>query len=87
MWFLPRSDSHLRNVASLEPAGTPACGQWWRTAGIYALSALMGGLTTAGFMVVPFISTYMVRNVGLTESQLKYNFLSGGVLHAFFDEF
>ena len=82
MWLLPRSDSHLRQAASAESAGAR---MWSVLANGRHLRAfgLMAGLTVAGFMVVPFISTFMVRNVGLTESQLKYNFLSGGVFTLF----
>ena len=78
IWLLPRSDSHLRKVAAQETA-------WERMWAVLANGrhllafALMAALTTAGFMIVPFISTFMVRNVGMTESQLKWNFLSGGV--------
>ena len=81
-WLLPRSDSHLRDVARTESAGAR---MWAVVASGTHLRAfgLMAALTTAGFMVVPFISTYMVRNVGLTESQLKYNFLSGGIFTLF----
>ena len=31
------------------------------------------------FMIVPFIATYMVRNVGLTEAQLPFIYLVGGI--------
>ena len=81
IWLLPRSDSHLR-----APRTESAWSRMWAVLGngkhLRAFS-LMAGLTTAGFMVVPFISTYMVRNVGLTESELKYNFLCGGVCTLF----
>jgi predicted MFS family arabinose efflux permease len=82
IWLLPRSDSHLRNAASAESAGAR---MWAVLANGKHLRAfgLMAALTTAGFMVVPFISTFMVRNVGLTESQLKYNFLCGGLCTLF----
>ena len=82
IWLLPRSDSHLRTVATSESA-------WERMWSVLANGrhlrafALMAALTTAGFMVVPFISTFMVRNVGMTESQLKWNFLSGGIFTLF----
>lgn len=78
MWLLPRSDGHLRNANRTESA-------WDRMWAIIANAkhlrafALMAALTTAGFMVVPFISTFMVRNVGMTIPQIKYNFLSGGI--------
>ena len=82
LWLLPRSDSHLRNAASTESAGAR---MWAVLANGRHLRAfgLMAAMTAAGFMVVPFISTFMVRNVGLTEAQLKYNFLSGGVFTLF----
>ncbi len=82
IWLLPRSDSHLRNAATAESAGTRMWAVLANGRHLRAFS-LMAGLTTAGFMVVPFISTFMVRNVGMTESQLKYNFLCGGVCTLF----
>ena len=81
IWLLPRSDRHLR-APSTESAGAL---MWAVLANGQHLRAfsLMAGLTTAGFMVVPFISEFMVRNVGLTEPQLKYNFLCGGLFTLF----
>ncbi len=81
IWLLPRSDSHLR-----APRTESAWSRMWAVlANGQHLRAftLMAGLTTAGFMIVPFISTFMVRNVGMTESQLKYNFLCGGFFTLF----
>ena len=85
IWLLPRSDTHLRQAASTESAGAR---MWAILANGKHLRAfsLMAGLTTAGFMVVPFISTFMVRNVGMTESQLKYIFLRWRSLHPVFHE-
>ena len=40
--------------------------------------ALIAALMLAGFSVIPFISPYMVRNVGLSEAQLSYIYLCGG---------
>ena len=82
IWLLPRSDSHLRNVSSQESAWTR---MWAILANAKHLRAfvLMAALTTAGFMVVPFISNFMVRNVGMTIPQIKYNFLSGGIFTLF----
>ena len=81
LWLLPRSDSHLR-----APRTESARARMWAVLAngrhLRAFS-LMAGLTTAGFMIVPFISTFMVRNVGMTESQLKYNFLCGGFFTVF----
>ncbi len=81
IWLLPRSDSHLR-APRTESAWTRMWAVLANGRHLRAFS-LMAGLTTAGFMVVPFISTFMVRNVGLTESQLKYNFLCGGLFTLF----
>jgi predicted MFS family arabinose efflux permease len=39
----------------------------------------MAGLTCAGFLVFPYIATYMVANVGLTKQQLPWIYLSGGL--------
>lgn len=83
IWLLPRSNGHLRAAAASDSAwghmwSVLANGRHLRAFGFMAL------LTTAGFMIVPFISDYMVRNVGLTESQLKWNFLSGGIFTLLF---
>lgn len=40
-------------------------------------------LMFAGFSVIPFISPYMVANVGLKESDLPYLYLFGGLATAF----
>ncbi len=81
IWLLPRSDGHLR-VRRTESAWARMWAVVANGRHLRALS-LMAGLTTAGFMIVPFISTFMVRNVGLTEPQLKYNFLCGGFFTLF----
>ncbi|MDB6110457.1 MAG: sugar transporter [Pedosphaera sp.] len=39
----------------------------------------MAALTCAGFCVFPYIATYMVANVGLTEKQLPLIYLFGGL--------
>lgn len=45
--------------------------------------ALIGALMLAGFSVIPFLSPYMVRNVGLTEAQLPFIYLAGGLATLF----
>lgn len=40
-------------------------------------------LMIAGFTVVPFISDYLVNNVGLTKEELKYVYLCGGLATVF----
>lgn len=39
----------------------------------------MAVLTCAGFTIFPTLATYMVRNVGLTEKQLPFIYLTGGL--------
>ena len=41
----------------------------------------------AGFSVIPFISTYMVFNVGLTKEQLPYLFFFGGLFTFFTSQY
>jgi predicted MFS family arabinose efflux permease len=43
----------------------------------------MAALTGAGFCVFPYIATYMVANVGLTEKQLPLIYLCGGLCTVF----
>ncbi len=45
--------------------------------------AFMSTLMLAGFSVIPFISPYMVGNVGLSESDLPYIYLFGGLATLF----
>lgn len=40
-------------------------------------------LMFGGFTVIPFISPYLVANVGLTEAQLTYVYLAGGAVTLF----
>lgn len=43
----------------------------------------MGVLTCAGFLVFPYISNYLVANVGVTEQQLPLMYLAGGMTTIF----
>jgi predicted MFS family arabinose efflux permease len=43
----------------------------------------MAVLTASGFVVFPYLSNYMVGNVGLTEKQLPLIYLSGGLCTIF----
>jgi len=45
--------------------------------------ALIAALMLAGFSVIPFISPYMVKNVGLSESQLALIYFCGGLATLF----
>jgi predicted MFS family arabinose efflux permease len=46
----------------------------------YSLSLL---LTFAGFSVIPYISPYLVSNVGVAEKDLAYTYLAGGAFTLF----
>ncbi len=43
----------------------------------------MGVLMFAGFLVFPYLAAYMVSNVGMTEKQLPWIYLSGGIFTLF----
>lgn len=45
--------------------------------------AFIGMVTLGGFLVIPYISPYMVLNVGLRESELPYIYLAGGLCTIF----
>ncbi|MBN8705101.1 MAG: MFS transporter [Bacteroidetes bacterium] len=45
--------------------------------------ALMSAMMFAGFSIIPFISPYMVFNAGMSESQLPYIYLAGGMFTFF----
>ena len=42
--------------------------------------ALVSALMLAGFLVVPFLATYMVKNAGMGESRLAFGYIVGGLL-------
>lgn len=70
-----------RSTGPLDLRGTLSAvlgvGNHWRA------FALIGALMLAGFSVIPFISPYMVGNVGLTEAQLPFIYLAGGLATLF----
>lgn len=45
------------------------------------LNALLAGfvLVLAHFSIIPFISPYLIRNVGLTQMEISYQFFFGGI--------
>lgn len=49
------------------------------------MKALSAGfvLVLAHFMIIPFISPYMIKNVGLTQMEISYQFLLGGIATVF----
>ncbi|MDO6390355.1 MFS transporter [Pontibacter sp. BT731] len=79
--FLPAMRGHLTNARpgnpfrALKAMVVQPNLQW--------AMALTMTLTMAGFLVVPFISPYMVANVGFTERDLSYIYLFGGLATVF----
>jgi len=49
------------------------------------VNALLAGmvLVLGHFLIIPFITPYMIRNVGLSQEEIKYIFLAGGVVTIF----
>ncbi len=45
--------------------------------------ALIIALTISGFLVFPYLSVYLVSNVGMTEQQLPLVYIAGGILTLF----
>jgi predicted MFS family arabinose efflux permease len=42
--------------------------------------ALLMSLAFSGFLIFPFLSPYAVKNIGISESEIKYIYLFGGLL-------
>jgi len=75
---LPRLDGHLKNQRREEPLA--------RLRGIFLEAnhlrafALTSALMFGGFSVIPFLSPYLVANVGVVETQLRWVYVAGGVV-------
>lgn len=74
---LPAMRGHLTNAVKNNPLSV--IGEILRNKNLLWALALMVMLTLAGFTVVPFISPYLVANVGFAESELAYMYLFGGL--------
>jgi predicted MFS family arabinose efflux permease len=86
LWFialkvLPSMRKHMLNQTRISPAmvisnvlNSPS--QMWSL-------GLMMMMMMAGFAVIPLLSTYMVKNVGFSQSQLAYIYLTGGSVSFF----
>jgi predicted MFS family arabinose efflux permease len=72
--ILPSVPAHQHGgpgIAETLKGVTRVANHWWSF-------ALIAALMLAGFSVIPFISPYMVHNVGLTEAQLPLIYFFGG---------
>ncbi|MDB6130367.1 MAG: Major facilitator superfamily 1, partial [Verrucomicrobiales bacterium] len=75
--YIPHLREHLKHGQDLHPIK-----QVWAVMSepSHAKAFLfMASLTGAGFSIFPYIATYMVSNVGLTERQLPLIYLVGGL--------
>jgi len=74
---LPPLKGHLTNAIKNNPLNV--IGEIVRNKNLVWALALMVMLTLAGFTVVPFISPYLVSNVGFSEDELAYMYMFGGL--------
>jgi len=78
-WTLPTLKGHLRPD---RPKVNPFT-QIWETAthpNHVPAFALIVALMLGGFVVIPYISTYLVKNAGVSEANLPLVYVVGGVL-------
>jgi len=75
--LLPAMKGHLTNATKNKPL--TVVGDILRNTNLLWALTLMVMLTLAGFTVVPFISPYLVANVGFAEGELAYMYLFGGL--------
>lgn len=74
---LPPMKGHLTNAVKSNPLAV--VGEILRNKNLLWALTLMVMLTLAGFTVVPFISPYLVSNVGFAEAELAYMYMFGGL--------
>ena len=77
-WLLPRMRGHLRAARERHPLAQAVA--VFREPNHQKAFLFSGMLFFSGFAVIPFISPYMVANVGITEPQLPLLYLVGGTL-------
>lgn len=75
--LLPPMRGHLTNAVRTKPLRV--IGDILRNANLLWALGLMVVLTLAGFTIVPFISPYLVANVGFAETDLPFMYLFGGL--------
>jgi DHA1 family inner membrane transport protein len=74
---LPRLDAHLKGQRREEPlAHLKAI---FLEANHLRAFALMSALMFSGFSVLPFLSAYLVSNVGVAEKHLRWAYVAGGI--------
>jgi predicted MFS family arabinose efflux permease len=76
-WLLPPMRGHLRHAREAHPAARV----WavWMERDHQIAFLFMAVLTCAGALIFPYIATYMVGNTGMTEKQVPFIYLAGGI--------
>ncbi len=78
LWLLPPMRKHLRAARERHPLAQAL--EVFREPNLRRAFLFSAMLFFSGFAVIPFISPYMVANVGVAESQLPLLYLVGGAL-------
>jgi predicted MFS family arabinose efflux permease len=75
--LLPSMRGHLQHARESHPAAR-VLAVWMEPAHQMAF-AFMAVLTSAGALLFPYIATYMVTNTGMTQGQVPFIYLAGGL--------
>ena len=75
---LPRLDGHLKGQGRVEPLGQLKA--IFLEANHLRAFALTSALMISGFSVLPFLSAYLVSNVGVDEKHLRWAYVAGGIV-------
>ena len=78
LWLLPPMRGHLRAARERHPMAQALA--VFREPNLRRAFLFSAMLFLSGFAVIPFISPYMVANVGVSETQLPLLYLVGGIL-------
>lgn len=78
---MPPLRDHLKDAASVSPLRK--LGDTFSRANHLRAFALTVTMMLGGFAVIPYISVYYVANVGITEEQLPWIYVVGGILTLF----
>jgi predicted MFS family arabinose efflux permease len=77
-WLLPRMHGHLRAARERHPLAQARA--VFRDPNHHKVFLFSAMLFFSGFAIIPFISPFMVSNVGVAETSLPLLYLIGGVL-------
>lgn len=76
-WLLPPMHDHLAQAREEHPAARVWAVMIERDHQMAFV--FMAVITCAGALIFPYIATYMVSNTGMTQKQLPYVYLAGGI--------